>query len=224
MTNAPNETARQIFGPIGSSYEGWAAILSLGQDARWRRAMVAGLGLAAPASVLDVAAGTGSITRLLEARGHRVAAVDLTPEMIRHHPGLWRVVARGERLPFADRSFEALTFGYLLRYVDDPLACMQEQVRVVKPGGVIGMVEFGLPSGRWRALWNFYSGYLLPLVGRVIGGGWSEVGKFLRPSIEGFHDRNSDLEGVWRAAGLVEVRSRRMSLGGGLVMWGRRPW
>lgn len=223
MTYLRNETAKRIFSPIGSSYERWAAILSLGQDARWRRTMVEGLGLQTRASVLDVAAGTGSISRLLQDRGHQVTAVDLTREMIRHHPGPWRVLARGERLPFADRTFDGLTFGYLLRYVDDPLGSMVELARVVRPGGMIGMVEFGLPSGVWRVPWTFYSSVLLPLAGRLIGRGWYRVGKFLKPSIEQFHKENLQLEAIWQTAGLVEVRTRRMSLGGGLVMWGRRP-
>lgn len=223
MTYPANETARGIFSPIGSSYERWAAILSLGQDARWRRTMVEGLRLPNRATVLDVAAGTGSITRLLQDRGHRVAAVDLTREMIRHHPGPWRVLARGERLPFADRTFDGLTFGYLLRYVDDPVASMAELARVVRPGGVIGMVEFGLPWGLWRAPWTFYSSILLPIAGRLIGRGWYRVGKFLKPSIEQFHQESPRLETIWRSAGLVEVRTRRMSLGGGIVMWARRP-
>ncbi|HEX2420720.1 MAG TPA: methyltransferase domain-containing protein, partial [Acidimicrobiia bacterium] len=137
---ARSQLARPLFAPIGSSYERWARVLSLGQDAHWRQTMVDGLRIPASGSVLDVAAGTGSITRLLQARGHRVTAVDLTPEMLLHHPGPQRVLARGERLPFPDRTFDALTFGYLLRYVDQPLGCLEELARVVKVGGMIGMV------------------------------------------------------------------------------------
>jgi demethylmenaquinone methyltransferase/2-methoxy-6-polyprenyl-1,4-benzoquinol methylase len=220
---ARSQLARPLFAPIGSSYERWARILSLGQDAHWRKTMVDRLRIPASASVLDVAAGTGSITRLLKTRGHRVVAVDLTPEMILHHPGPLKVQARGERLPFPDRTFDALTFGYLLRYVDDPLGCLAELTRVVKPGGMIGMVEFGLPSGLWRAPWRFYSGVLLPFAGRLIGSGWYQVGTFLRPSIESFHEANPNLEEVWRDAGLVGVRTEQLSLGGGMVMWGQRP-
>ncbi|MGH8924685.1 MAG: class I SAM-dependent methyltransferase, partial [Acidimicrobiia bacterium] len=106
---------------------------------------------------------------------------------------------------------------------DDPAACLTELRRVVKPGGVIGMVEFGLPSGVWRRLWDLYCGLVLPTAGRIIGGGWLEVGRFLRRSIEDFHRGNPNLKTTWRAAGLVDVKSRRMSLGGGLVIWGRRP-
>jgi hypothetical protein len=88
---------------------------------------------------------------------------------------------------------------------------------------MIGMVEFGLPSGFWRAPWRFYSGFLLPVAGRLIGSGWYQVGTFLRPSIESFHEANPNLEEVWRDAGLVGVRTEQLSLGGGIVMWGRRP-
>ena len=220
---ARSQLARPLFAPIGSSYERWARVLSLGQDSHWLQTMVNGLALPAPASVLDVAAGTGSITKLLQARGHQVTAVDLTPEMLLHHPGPQRVLARGERLPFQDRTFDALTFGYLLRYVDDPVSCLAELARVVKADGMIGMVEFGLPSGFWRVPWRFYSGVLLPFAGRLIGRGWHQVGSFLRSSIENFHDENPNLEGIWRKAGLENVRTQRLSVGGGLVMWGQKP-
>jgi demethylmenaquinone methyltransferase/2-methoxy-6-polyprenyl-1,4-benzoquinol methylase len=223
LVAARSQIARPLFAPIGASYERWARLLSFGQDARWRRAMVDGLAPGAGRHVLDVAAGTGSITRLLQERGYLVTAVDLTSEMLSRHTGPWRVLARGERLPFGDSTFDGLTFGYLLRYVDDPGECLAEMARVVKPGGIIGMVEFGHPSGVWRLPWGLFTGVLLPVAGRVIGGGWQQVGAFLRDSIVDFHTSHPNLEALWRASGLIEVNSRRMSLGGGLVMWGRRP-
>lgn len=218
----PNSIARRLFTPVGSSYERWAAVLSLGQDGRWRRAMIDGLNLPAGSNVLDVAAGTGSISRGLEQSGHEVIAADLSLAMLAQHTGSWRVLARGERLPFRSNHFDAVTFGYLLRYVRDPVACLRELARVLKPGGAVGMVEFGLPGG-WYLPWRVYAGGLLPLAGRLIDPGWHEVGKFLRASIEDFHQRHPDLQAVFRDAGLVDVRSRRLSLGGGLAMWARKP-
>ena len=87
MTSVPNQTARRLFAPIAVSYERWAAILSLGQDLRWRRTMVKGLALPAAGLVLDVAAGTGSITRVLQSLGQTVVDVDISNEMLRRHPG-----------------------------------------------------------------------------------------------------------------------------------------
>jgi demethylmenaquinone methyltransferase/2-methoxy-6-polyprenyl-1,4-benzoquinol methylase len=218
----PNATARRLFAPIGSSYERWASLLSLGQDRRWRQAMIDGLDLPSGSLVLDVAAGTGSISRVLQQSGHQVIAVDLSRSMLAYHPGPFRALARGERLPFRSGHFDAVTFGYLLRYVQDPVVCLRELGRVLKPGGVMGMVEFGLPGG-WYLPWRAFADGLLPVAGRLIGQGWYEVGKFLRPSIEDFHRLHSDLESVFRDAGLIEIRSKRLSLGGGLVMWARKP-
>ncbi len=223
MTSTPNQTARRLFAPIAPTYERWARVLSLGQDGRWRRVMVEGLSLPTGSRVLDVAAGTGSISRRLQAQDHHVTAVDLSGEMLGLHPGPERVQARAEMLPFDADVFDALTFGYLLRYVEDPLSCLTELARVLKPGGRIGMVEFGLPTGVWKGPWAVYAGMMLPAAGRFISPGWYEVGRFLRRSIEDFHKRYPDPADVWREAGFIDVEMRRLSFGGGLVMWARQP-
>ena len=223
MISTPNATARRLFAPISTSYERWARILSLGQDGRWRRHLVRGFTLPAGSRVLDVAAGTGSISKLIRARGYEVIALDLSGEMLSQHPVPARVQARAEQLPFADSTFDGLTFGYLLRYVDDPKACLRELGRVVKPGGTIGMLEFAVPRGIWKPWWRLYSGVLLPFAGRLVGQGWHEVGGFLRTSIEDFHRAHPDQAALWRSAGLTEVKATRLSLGGGVVVWAQRP-
>jgi demethylmenaquinone methyltransferase/2-methoxy-6-polyprenyl-1,4-benzoquinol methylase len=188
--------------------------------------MVDGLGLSSGSRILDVAAGTGSITRLMESRGLDVLAVDQSLEMTQmaKRQDAAVVLATAERLPFADGTFDGAAFGYLLRYVNDVSGCLEELVRVVRPGGVVGMVEFGRPSGAWRPVWWLYTRALLPLAGAVIRSGWWEVGRFLGPSIDTFAREHPPdrLAGKWSAAGMDDVRFRRMSLGGGLVMWGRR--
>jgi demethylmenaquinone methyltransferase/2-methoxy-6-polyprenyl-1,4-benzoquinol methylase len=131
------------------------------------------------------------------------------------------VQGEAERLPFDDASFDGLTFTYLLRYVTDPLATLRELARVVRPGGTIAMLEFGVPRGLARPAWELWVRIGLPAAGMLISPGWREVGSFLGPSIREFH-RANDLPSLWRSAGLEGVQSRRMSLGGGLVMWGRK--
>lgn len=219
----PPQLARRLFAPIAPSYERWAAVLSLGQDSRWRRTMVAGLRLPVGAVVLDVAAGTGSIARLLDRRGWKVLGVDQSLEMLREQQGPV-VAATAERLPFPDGSFHAATFGYLLRYVEDVPGCLEELARVIRPGGSLGMVEFGRPTGLWRLPWMAYTRAVLPLAGTVIGQGWREVGTFLWRSIDQFHDSwpVSRLVAAWEEAGFDDVQIRQPSLGGGLVMWGSR--
>jgi demethylmenaquinone methyltransferase/2-methoxy-6-polyprenyl-1,4-benzoquinol methylase len=132
------------------------------------------------------------------------------------------VEGTAEQLPFADASFDGLTFTYLLRYVDDPLTTLEELARVVRPGGSIAMLEFGLPRGLARPAWELWVGAGLRVAGAVISPGWREVGSFLGQSIRDFHGQH-DLPELWRAAGLEDVQTQRLSLGGGLVMWGRRP-
>ena len=188
--------------------------------------MVDGLGLAKGSCVLDVAAGTGSITQLMESLGLEVLSTDQSLEMtqVARRRGATTVLAAAERLPFADGTFDGVTFGYLLRYVDDVPRCLGELARVVRPGGALGMVEFGRPTGVWRIAWWLYTRTVLPIAGFVIRSGWWEVGRFLGPSIDAFAVEHPPalLAAEWRAAGMVDVRYRRMSLGGGLVMWGRR--
>jgi demethylmenaquinone methyltransferase/2-methoxy-6-polyprenyl-1,4-benzoquinol methylase len=222
--------ARELFAPLGPTYDRYAALLSFGQDPRWRRFLVSRVDVTAEATVLDVATGTGAVAaELLRRRGCRVVGIDRSPEMLaeaRRRLGV-RVElheARAEELPFQDASFDALTFTYLLRYVDDPAGTLAELARVVRPGGTLAMLEFALPRGLWRPLWELYVRVGLPGLGRLISPGWHEVGRFLGPSIRDFWGRwpLPRLLESWRAAGIEDVRCRRMSFGGGIVVWGRR--
>jgi demethylmenaquinone methyltransferase/2-methoxy-6-polyprenyl-1,4-benzoquinol methylase len=224
-------TARELFAPLGPTYDRYAALLSFGQDPRWRRFLVSRVEVAPTGRVLDVATGTGAVAaELLRGRpGLAVVGIDQSPEMLaeaRRRLGdrVELVAGRAESLPFEDASFDALTFTYLLRYVADPAATLAELARVVRPGGTIAMLEFGLPRGIWRPLWELYVRVGLPGLGRLISPGWHEVGRFLGPSIRDFHRRfpPSELLALWSQAGIDDVRGRRLSLGGGLVVWGRR--
>lgn len=218
--------AQSLFAPLGPGYERWARILSLGQDPRWRRRLVAGLDVGPGSTVLDIAAGTGSITRLLSQEGAGVVSLDQSSLMLREavRRGATGVVASAEALPFPDAGFDAVTFGYLLRYVNDVERCMVEVARVLRPGGAVGMLEFGRPRGLWGPPWWAYTRLALPAMGFLAGRGWYRVGRFLGPSIDDFSARypRSRLVDVWRSAGFDEIETVRLSLGGGLVMWGRK--
>lgn len=222
--------ARALFAPLPDSYDAMGAALSFGQDPRWRRFLVSrvppGAGI-----VLDVAAGTGLVTEALleHGRAGRVVALDQSEPMLalaarRGDDRSAFVLGQAERLPFPDGSFDALTVTYLLRYVDDPAATLAELVRVVKPGGVVASLEFAVPAGVWRPAWWLYTRVGLPALGRLRSRAWYDVGRFLGPSIRSFHAAwpPERLLGLWREAGIADVRARRLSLGGGLVVWGRK--
>jgi demethylmenaquinone methyltransferase/2-methoxy-6-polyprenyl-1,4-benzoquinol methylase len=248
--SARKRHALELFSGLGAHYDTLSAVLSLGQDPRWRRALVSALAPAAGERVLDVATGTGMVAAELLTRGCSVVGIDQSAEMLAvartrfagvaggggSHAGgagsdpggtapvRW-IEGQAEALPFPDASFDALSFTYLLRYVDDPAATMRELARVIRPGGRIASLEFGLPP--WppaRAAWRLYTGAGLPMLGRLVSREWGAVGRFLGPSIAGFYARHplERIAAYWRAAGLEDVRVRRMSLGGGVVMWARR--
>jgi demethylmenaquinone methyltransferase/2-methoxy-6-polyprenyl-1,4-benzoquinol methylase len=221
-------TARELFAPLGPTYDRVGALLSLGQDPRWRRFLVSRLPRDRGA-VLDVATGTGLVAAELVRRGFRVTGVDQSPEMLarareRFGERVDLVETSAESLPFADGSFDHLTFTYLLRYVADPAGTLAELARVVRPGGIVASLEFGVPEGVARSAWELYVRAGLPLAGRALRNGWSEVGDFLGGSIRSYwqaYPLDRQLE-LWRAAGIGEVEVRRLSLGGGVVMWGSR--
>ena len=223
--------AQALFAPLGPTYDRYARLLSFGQDPRWRRFLVSRVRARAGETVLDVATGTGAVAiELVRALGCSVVGVDQSPEMLaeaRHRvpEGVQLVEGDADHLPFPDGSFEGLTFTYLLRYVDDPGATMSELARVVRPGGVVAGLEFGVPPNPVaRMLWRLYVRIGLPLALRPISPGWAEVGRFLGPSIEELWRRLplERLLELWREAGIEDVRYRRLSLGGGMVLWGRR--
>ena len=223
-------SARALFAPLGPTYDRYARLLSLGQDPRWRRFLVARLNVTAGDTVLDVATGTGAVAlELIRRKGCTVVGLDQSAEMLaeareRLGPDVRLVEGPAERLPFADESFDGVTFTYLFRYVADPAATLRELVRVLRPGGTIAGLEFALPAGIWRPLWELYVRVGLPVAGRVISPGWARVGDFLGPSIREFyaHWPQERLLAAWRDAGIRDVRSQPLSLGGGIVTWGTR--
>lgn len=227
--------APALFAPLGPSYDRWATILSFGQDPRWRRFLVSRIEAGPLDTVLDVATGTAAVAlELVRQRDCYVVGIDRTPEMLAEGRRRVTLAAATRKvrleegdaraLPFDDGTFDGLTFTYLFRYVDDPAAAIRELARVVKPGGVVAGLEFGVPRGLWRPLWELWVRVGLPAAGRAIGDGWHEVGTFLGPSIRAY---DADwpvprLLQAWRDAGIPDARARRLSLGGGIVTWGRR--
>ena len=228
MKESRRRHAISLFAPLGATYDRVGAVLSFGQDPRWRRFLVSRIPRDG-GHVLDVATGTGLVADLLVRRGHPVTGLDQSTEMLtqaraRFDGAVELVEASAEALPFPDATFDHLTFTYLLRYVDAPGEVLRELARVVRPGGTMAMLEFAVPRGIWRPLWELYVRVGLPLAGRAVSPGWHEVGRFLGPSIRGFWAAFPEpaLLELWRAAGVTDVRYRRLSVGGGIVVWGTR--
>jgi demethylmenaquinone methyltransferase/2-methoxy-6-polyprenyl-1,4-benzoquinol methylase len=223
--------AIELFAPLGPTYDRCARLLSLGQDPRWRAFLVSRLDVGRQHTVLDVATGTGAVAaELVRRTGCSVVGMDQSAEMLaeasrRVPDGVSLVLGDAEALPFPDESFDGLTFTYLLRYVDDPAATLSELARVVRPGRTIASLEFAVPSDPLaRTAWELWVRVGLPGLGRLISPGWAAAGGFLGGSIKRFW-RELPLERqleLWRGAGVRDVRHRKLSLGGGIVLWGQK--
>ena len=232
----PTRFAQQLFQGLPRRYDLLAEALSFGQNRRWRRTMVDTLVEGGPATVLDVATGTAGVAIQIARRtSAHVTGIDITEAMLRRGQAavlreasqerIALVEGQAEALPFPDATFDALTFTYLLRYVADPGATIAELARVVRPGGTVASLEFHVPPRPLlRGAWWLYTRVGLPVLGGLAGREWYRVGRFLGPSISTHYDHYPlpwTVE-AWQRAGIADVGVRVMSLGGGLVMWGRR--
>ena len=230
-----NAFATELFAGLPARYDLLAEVLSLGQNARWRRELVGHVAAARPQRILDVATGTAGVAIELSRRTNGdVVGVDVSEAMLARgrtrvaSAGLERRITletgRAEGLRFENESFDAVSFTYVLRYVAEPEATMRELARVLRPGGVMASLDFFVPPRSiWLAAWRLYTRAVLPAAGWITGGSaWARVGRFLGPNIEAHYGRLPlpRIIEAWRAAGMTEVGWRVMSLGGGLVMWG----
>jgi demethylmenaquinone methyltransferase/2-methoxy-6-polyprenyl-1,4-benzoquinol methylase len=234
VTHSSRKThALELFDGIADEYDRWAQLLSFGNDRRWHDLLVERLVVPRDGLVADVATGTAAVAiEIARRHGCRVVGIDQNPAML--DCGRRRVVAAGlgdrielvegeaEALPLDDGSVDALVHTYLLRYVDDPPAVLRELARVVRPGGSIASLEFGVPAGAWHPAWWAWTRIGLPAAGLAAGGGWYRTGRFLGPSIERFWQEHplEQLLGWWRDAGVERLHVQRLSLGGAVIIRG----
>lgn len=234
---AENAFAARLFADLPPRYDRLAEVLSIGQNKRWRAVLVHHIAHFQPRRVLDVATGTAGVAlALAAATDAEIVGVDISEPMLEagrrrvQQAGLEHRIklqqARAEQLPFEPESFDAVSFTYLLRYVANPAATLVELTRVLRPsGGLAGLDFFVPPNPICRLSWRLYTRTLLPAAGFALGGrAWWDVGRFLGPNITEFYRRwpTDRIAETWREAGMVDVETRLMSLGGGIVMWGRK--
>lgn len=176
------EVISGMFDSIASKYDRMNHGMSLGIDRSWRRKFVRKLSGSVPAgaAILDLACGTGDLTKALALKGYTVTGLDISAEMMEIGKVKCRdldpqpafILGSAEEIPFPDASFDAVTIAFGLRNFDNRAECLQEIRRVLKPGGRLAVLEFAVPRNRiWRALYLFYFKHAMRLVGRLVGSG-----------------------------------------------------
>lgn len=211
-----------MFDRVAPRYDLANAVLSLGQDAHWRR-VTAQAAAPSGARVLDVAAGPGNVALAMLARGAcEVVALDLSYNMLATGKRRWDGADLGlrwvngdaQRLPFPDGSFDAVTISFGLRNVPDPEAALVEFARVTRPGGRVVVCEFAAPT--WAPFRRLYLGYLIRLLPELAKLVTSDPRAYvyLAESIRAWPDR-ATIAAWMRAAGLDRVEVKDLT--GGIV-------
>jgi demethylmenaquinone methyltransferase/2-methoxy-6-polyprenyl-1,4-benzoquinol methylase len=228
--------AQDLFDGVAPSYDTWAQVLTFFQYLRWREFLVSQMALRPGNLVLDVCTGTAGVAmEIADHHDGRIVGLDVSHSMLQ--AGLRAVEkksldgrvqliqGRAEHLPFPDETFDTVVFTYLLRYVQDPDATIRELSRVLKPGGELLSLEFGIPEALWvRALWEIYNRVVMPVMTFPVSRGWHRMGCFLGSSISNFCQRYpvERIAAIWRENGIPLVETRPLLKGAAVVMWGTK--
>ena len=161
---------RSMFDAIAPRYDLVNRLMTFGLDRSWRRTTVGALGLPPNSLVLDVACGTGDLTRLAMSQGHRVIGVDLSAGMLAANgTGAPLVQADCRQLPFPDGTFDGLVCGYALRNFADLAGALAETARVLRPGGRVAMLEIDKPASPvLRAGYHVWFEKVVPVLGGAL--------------------------------------------------------
>lgn len=217
----------EVFTSVARKYDLMNDFMSLGIHRLWKRDFIANSGIRTGDRVLDLAGGTGDISRLAHRRvgsNGQVILTDINPDMLAigrsrlEDEGIAGNVAYGlvnaEQLPFASRSFDAVTIAFGLRNVTDQNAALREMFRVLRPGGRALILEFSrVREERLARLYDRYSFGVLPVLGRLVAND-ADSYRYLAESIRK-HPPQEELAAMMQAAGFEQVRFRDLT--GGIV-------
>jgi demethylmenaquinone methyltransferase/2-methoxy-6-polyprenyl-1,4-benzoquinol methylase len=223
---------QNMFDRIAPRYNLLNRLISLGQDQRWRRFVVEKAQIPVNGDVLDLATGTGDVAFEILKRhpSANVVGGDFAIEMMfvgqKNKLGdhvTW-VGADALNLPFAENTFDAVTSGYLMRNIPDLERGISEQLRVLKPGGRIVILDTAPPPHNiLRPFILIHLKYVIPLLGRLISGKDSaDAYQYLPESTQSFKTPE-DLAMILEKSGVEGVQFKKFMFGTMAVHWGIKP-
>jgi demethylmenaquinone methyltransferase/2-methoxy-6-polyprenyl-1,4-benzoquinol methylase len=209
-------------------------LLSLRRDVVWRQELVKGIGLAPQATVLDLAAGTldVSLEFVRQKPSSQVMAADFSLAMLlkgkkklntrRAASKILPVAADAYALPFTEARFDAVTIAFGIRNLPDRITALREMHRVLRPGGMVAILEFIPPEHGWlQNLYKLYLNRLLPLVGRIFSQ-HTFAYSYLAESIVNFPKAEAFCRQM-QEAGFRQVRHRALTFGVVCLFYGQKP-
>ncbi|MEX0944682.1 MAG: bifunctional demethylmenaquinone methyltransferase/2-methoxy-6-polyprenyl-1,4-benzoquinol methylase UbiE [Balneolaceae bacterium] len=218
-----SEKVKNMFADIADDYDRINSILSFGVHNAWRKKTVLESGAKPGDRVLDCATGTGDLAlEFKKTVGHEgtVLGTDFCKEMIEHAPGKAEKrqlvvdfeVADAMNLPYDDNSFDIASIAFGIRNVDDPLVCLQEMGRVVRPGGRVVVLEFGQPNGVLKIPYQIYSKHVMPAIGGWISGN-REAYTYLPETSAKFPAGDKFIEMMEQSGAFGECRAEKLTGG-----------
>lgn len=230
ISQARPAAIRAMFDAIAPTYDRLNRLMSFGLDLRWRRKAVCLLAEKRGGAFLDIAAGSGDVSRdLLTLSPRLIVAADFAlrmlevlrtkPELVDRHVQI--AAADALRLPFSDESFDGTIVAFGMRNFADRPQSLREMIRVLKPGGISVILELTTPRGTVsRALYAAYSRIVLPFVGQFISKHNSAY-RYLPQSIAEFPS-DEEFLALMTSAGFNSVKAEPLSFGSATIYWGKK--
>jgi demethylmenaquinone methyltransferase/2-methoxy-6-polyprenyl-1,4-benzoquinol methylase len=221
---------QKMFDAIASRYDLMNWVMTLGQDQQWRKFVVKTAGDPGQGRTLDLATGTGDIAALMSAThaSARVMGGDFSLNMLKEakkrfaYKEIFWHACDANCLPFADGTFSSVTFGYLLRNVDDAGKVLREVHRVLKPGGKVVCLDTTPPEKNLLyPLVRFYFRFGIPVMGKLLADDAAAYA-YLTGSTMDFYNAAA-LAAVFESAGFTRVGYKKFMLGTIGVHWGEKP-
>lgn len=225
---------RRMFGQIARRYDLLNHLLSMNVDRYWRWRAVRAVPPRGEGPLLDICTGTGDLALAFYRASHSdtpIVGADFCRPMLQigKQKGLragangrlsW-VEADSQHLPFPDNHFEIVSVAFGLRNVTDTARGLAEMARVCRPGGRVLVLEFSTPGFPLRPFYNWYFRHVLPRIGQLLARNPDEAYNYLPQSVGEFPQGEALAEKM-RAAGLREVRFRRLTLGIATMYFGTK--